>query len=129
MVQYDREDIVCVSYASLMQEAGLSAQIESAFGAGGIGILAISGVPQLGEMRERLLPLARKLAELPSNVLLRYEHAASSYCCGWSHGKEHLQGKPDVCKGSFYANPTFDRPVDDAELIAKLPASLTPNIW
>jgi isopenicillin N synthase-like dioxygenase len=129
MMQFDREDIVCVSYASLMQEADLSTQIERAFGAEGIGILAISGGPQLAEMREQLLPLARKLAELPSDELLQYEHAASSYCCGWSHGKEHLQGKPDLSKGSFYANPTYDRPVDDAELIEKLPASLTPNIW
>jgi hypothetical protein len=128
-MQYAREDVVCVSYASLMQDTDLGSQIERAFGTEGIGIIAISEVPQLAEMRQQLLPLSRKLAELPSDMLLRYEHTASSYYFGWSHGKEHLQGKPDVSKGSFYANPVYDRPVNDAELIARLPANLTPNIW
>ena len=64
-----------------------------------------------------------------------------------------LAGKPDFAKGSFYANPLHDKPVDDEELIKKCecagvlppsplvctlctapspaadPAFLEPNIW
>ena len=37
-----------------------------------------------------------------------------SYRVGWSHGKEKMsEGKFDFAKGSFYANPLHDRPVDD----------------
>lgn len=36
-------------------------------------------------------------------------HQDSCYSFGWSHGKEKLQGRPDVSKGSYYANPQYDR--------------------
>jgi len=56
--------------------------------------------------------------------------AKSFYSVGWSHGKEMMsEGKPDLAKGSFYANPLYDRPVDDEELINKYPAFCAPNIW
>jgi len=29
---------------------------------------------------------------------------------GWSHGKEKLGDTPDIFKGSFSANPLFDKP-------------------
>lgn len=41
----------------------------------------------------------------------KYVHAKSVYSFGWSHGKEKLEGKPDIAKGSFYFNPIHDRPV------------------
>jgi hypothetical protein len=34
-----------------------------------------------------------------------------------------------LSKGSYYANPQYDRPVDDEALIEKFPAFLHPNIW
>ena len=48
----------------------------------------------------------RKHATIISSILERY-------------GKEKLQGKPDVSKGSYYANPQYDEPSTDAELIKK----------
>jgi len=59
----------------------------------------------------------------------KYVHEESSYSFGWSHGKEKLQGMPDVSKGSFYANPQFDKPVDDPEIIALHAPFVHPNIW
>lgn len=44
-------------------------------------------------------------------------------------GKEKLQGTPDYAKGSYYANPQYDRPVEDPEIIAKYSSFVHPNIW
>jgi hypothetical protein len=43
---------------------------------------------------------------------------------GWSHGKEKLQGKLDFAKGSWYANPLYNNPSDDEELIKQWPTFL-----
>jgi hypothetical protein len=59
----------------------------------------------------------------------RYEKPDTFYSFGWSHGREKLQGKPDLAKGSFYANPQYDRPVDDPALIEQFPAFVHPNVW
>ena len=107
----------------------LSASIKTAFGADGLGIIVVSGVPNFVELRGKLLPLARKFAELPEDVKLKYEHPESHYNFGWSHGKETLAGKPDLAKGSFYANPLYDQPFDDPELIKKFPSFCAPNLW
>jgi len=37
--------------------------------------------------------------------------------------------KPDLLKGSFYANPLYDQPTKDMELINKYPTFYHPNIW
>lgn len=59
-----------------------------------------------------VLPLSRLrlgcagLQDLPEDVKRAYEHSASSWNVGWSHGKEALRsGLLDTHKGSFYANP------------------------
>src|SRR3546814_11897116 len=44
-------------------------------------------------------------------------------------GKEKLQGTPDYAKGSYYANPQYDTPVEDPEVIAKHSSFVHPNIW
>jgi hypothetical protein len=117
-------------YEDLVREgADLSPQVEAAFGAEGLGLLTVSGVPGVAERRRALLPLARRFALLPEEVKRRYEHAASSFSFGWSHGKEKLQGRPDVHKGSYYANPLHDRPTADATLVDRFPAFYHPNIW
>ena len=36
---------------------------------------------------------------------------------------------PDKAKGSYYANPQYDRPVDDEALIAQHAPFIHPNIW
>jgi hypothetical protein len=60
---------------------------------------------------------------------LKYEHPESFYSFGWSHGKEKLQGSYDVSKGSYYANPSYDRPVEDEDIIKQYASFVHPNIW
>jgi hypothetical protein len=43
--------------------------------------------------------------------------------------QEKLDGKFDLSKGSYYANPQYDRPVHDEEVIAQYPSFVHPNIW
>jgi len=62
------------------------------------------------------VPLSSRFALLPDDVKGRYEHEASFYQFGWSHGKEKLKGgAPDLSKGSYYNNPQYDERTGDAE--------------
>jgi hypothetical protein len=81
------------------------------------------------EARAKLLPLAQTFARLEKSTQEKYVHSGSCHSFGWSHGKEKLQGRPDLSKGSYYANPQYDRPVDDDEIIAQYPSFVHPNIW
>lgn len=114
-------------------DCDLSENVERAFGADGLGIIAVSHVPGYVELRERLLPLASKLAflaESSPDFKDKYEDAKSSYNVGWSCGRETLQdGTPDTSKGSFYANPLCDAPTTDAKLLEKYPHYTRPNVW
>ncbi|EIW69649.1 hypothetical protein TREMEDRAFT_30927, partial [Tremella mesenterica DSM 1558] len=47
---------------------------------------------------------------LPEQNREKYARPETSYMFGWSHGKEVMTGKPDLLKGSFYANPLTDLP-------------------
>ena len=108
----------------------LSASLKIAYDSEGLGILVVRGVPDFVQRRATLLPLARRFAALPEDVKLRYEHVASHYNFGWSHGKETFNRKPDLAKGSYYANPLFDEPFgSDPDLVAKFPSFCAPNIW
>ena len=108
----------------------LGAEVRRAFGPDGLGILAVSGVPGVLERRQALLPLASRLTELPEERRQKLEDPASSWSFGWSHGRETLEGGvPDVYKGSFYANPQYDRPTEDAALMAAFPSYCRPNVW
>nr|GFC87603.1 putative 2-oxoglutarate (2OG) and Fe(II)-dependent oxygenase superfamily protein [Tanacetum cinerariifolium] len=69
---------------------------------------------------------------VPGYVSLRQNllNLAPRYNFGWSHGKEKLEsGKPDLLKGSFYANPILDKPTTEASLIERYPAYCGSNIW
>lgn len=55
--------------------------------------------------------------------------ASAFHAFGWSHGKEIFDGQPDNAKGSYYANPQYDTPYTDQELIDKWPTFCHPNIW
>ena len=60
---------------------------------------------------------------LPASARERCEDPLSRYTLGWSHGKESLAGgRPDVNKGSFYANPLHNSITDDPALIAAFPS-------
>lgn len=122
-------EVLSIDYQDLCNGKDLSIEIGNAFGSDGLGLLTIFNIPNYVEFRKRLLPLAYKFAMLPEDIKSKYVHEESKYSFGWSHGKEKLQGKPDVDKGSYYNNPQYDRPVDDEHLISKYPAFIHPNIW
>ncbi len=90
----------------------------------------MKNVPRLTELRQNLLPLAYKFANLPEATRAKYEDKGSHYSFGWSHGKEMMsEGRPDLSKGSFYNNPTYDQPFTDPALLEKYPSFCKPNIW
>jgi hypothetical protein len=122
-------NVVTLDYNDLVAGKDLSAQIAEAYGFDGIGVLTVKNVPRFVEARERLLPLARQFALLPEETKNKYVHEESHYSFGWSHGKEKLQGNFDLSKGSYYANPQFDEPIANPELIKKLSSFVHPNIW
>ncbi|KAJ3704376.1 hypothetical protein LUZ61_008081 [Rhynchospora tenuis] len=108
----------------------LSAKIEEGFGPQGLGIISVSDVPDFALLRKKLLYLAPRLANLSEDAKRKIEDPDSRYSFGWSHGKETLEsGKPDVFKGSFYANPIIDSPTTDAALLYQYPSFCRPNIW
>ncbi|XP_052183170.1 uncharacterized protein LOC127795490 isoform X12 [Diospyros lotus] len=87
-------------------------------------------VPGYSSLRQTLLHLSPRLASLPEDVKKELEDPNSRYNFGWSHGKKKLEsGKPDMLKGSFYANPVLDTPTSDAYLIQRYPAYCGPNLW
>jgi len=122
-------EIVELDYLDLKNGVDLTAKIERAYGTDGTGLLTVKNVPNYITARKRLLPLSREFSLLPDSIKEKYVHAESYYSFGWSHGKEKLQGKPDVSKGSYYANPQYDKPVDDEEIIEKYSSFVHPNIW
>jgi len=125
----DSATIVCLRYEDLLAEKDLTEQIGEAYGFDGLGLLTVSGVPGLSESRANLLPLARKFAHLDESIQEKYVDEKSFYSFGWSRGKEKLEGKPDLSKGSYYGNPIHDRPTEDEEIIQKYPGFASPNIW
>ncbi|XVF88487.1 hypothetical protein PTKIN_Ptkin19aG0055200 [Pterospermum kingtungense] len=87
-------------------------------------------VPEFPSLRRNLLSLAPRLAILPEEVKKELEDPQSRYNFGWSHGKEQLEsGKPDLLKGSYYANPLIDVPTTDSCLIERYPSYCGANIW
>lgn len=119
-------DIVCLEYNDLIAGKDVTTQLLKAYGPGGFGILFVRGVPGLEEARQALLPLSRKLALLPEDVLSKYENDPP--VVGWSRGKERFKGKPDLAKGSFYANPLYDNAAEGDE-DAKRCQQTQPNVW
>ncbi|KAK9149500.1 hypothetical protein Scep_008257 [Stephania cephalantha] len=123
--------VVTIPYTEIEdRSADLSGKIEDAFGPNGLGILAVSKVPGFATLRRDLLHLSPRLANLPEEVKKELEDPESRYNFGWSHGKEKLEsGKPDMLKGSFYANPVLDSPTTDTSLIKRYPSYCQANIW
>jgi hypothetical protein len=90
--------------------------IQRAYGYEGLGILLVKNIPHLSDARTACLPQARAIALLPGERKQAYEHKASFYSFGWSHGKENFNGNPDTSKGSFYFNPCHDTPEPSPEV-------------
>jgi isopenicillin N synthase-like dioxygenase len=120
---------ICLDYADLVAGKCVRAEIEEAYGFDGLGLLTVKNVPGVASARRALLPLSQEFAQLPEEVKAQYEHAKSWFSFGWSHGKEKLEGHPDVAKGSYYNNPVLDVPTTDANLIETFPSYCSPNIW
>lgn len=60
---------------------------------------------------------------LPKEATERLEDPDSLWNVGWSHGREALDdGRPDVHKASFYANPLVDLPDADAVATERFPS-------
>eukprot|EP00013_Stygamoeba_regulata_P027737 CAMPEP_0177660916 /NCGR_PEP_ID=MMETSP0447-20121125/18342_1 /TAXON_ID=0 /ORGANISM="Stygamoeba regulata, Strain BSH-02190019" /LENGTH=372 /DNA_ID=CAMNT_0019166107 /DNA_START=122 /DNA_END=1239 /DNA_ORIENTATION=- len=123
-------NVVELPYDELEKGADLTESIKHAYGFDGLGLLAVSGVPDLMEKRVRTLPMARKFAMLPDEVKEKTVHKESFYSFGWSHGKEMMKkDTPDWCKGSYYFNPEYNVPFEDEELVRQYPSFCHPNIW
>ncbi|KAJ9124087.1 hypothetical protein QFC22_000882 [Naganishia vaughanmartiniae] len=102
---------VSISYNDLVNAPGsLQTQIEQAFGNGEDALDLPEQFPQL---RENLLKLADKFASLPEETREKYSR------------KE----KPDVYKGSYYANPLVDHPNVSDESRQKNYMYYGDNVW
>ncbi|GAA5828967.1 hypothetical protein JCM11251_004082 [Rhodosporidiobolus azoricus] len=119
---------VVISYNDLVAGSdSLPALIQKAFDSKpeSLGLLIVSDLPpEFSALRQRLLLLSNAFASLPHYVREQYIHPASNYSFGWSHGKEIMNGKPDLLKGSFYNNPTTDETPG-----LKAGEEPTRNIW
>ena len=124
--------LIVLDYNDLLEGKDLSEQIKNAFGTEGLGILAVSNVPNVAEQRQALLPLAPKFSNLSDEHKALYEHPQSFWSFGWSHGKEKLQGRPDFAKGSYYNNPCSNTPFGSdptTKTIQDWISFAHPNIW
>ena len=126
-------DVVTISYDDLCEApiGSLHDMIERAYGHSGLGILVVSGIPQLKSLRRRTLESIREFACLPAHLHAQFESAESFYSVGWSHGREKMaKDVYDTAKGSFYFNPIADDAfADQPELKEAYPAFCAPNMW
>ncbi|KAF9082937.1 hypothetical protein BGX29_007703 [Mortierella sp. GBA35] len=132
MTQNTSSKAVVVDYQDLVSNKDVSAQIEEAFGSHDhcLGLLLVKNLPPTYlALRERLLRLASVFAALPEAAKDKTVHAESRYSFGWSCGKEIMNGKPDVSKGSYYANPMMDEPEASKVLQEQFPEYCHPNVW
>lgn len=129
--QYSTSKIVTVRYSDLKERTvDLSQELEAGFGPNGLGIIAISDVPEFPVLRKHLLQLSHRLAALSDEEKKNIEDPESRYSFGWSHGKEKLEsGQRDKFKGSFYANPVLDVPTNDEAFIKRYPSYCRQNVW
>ena len=134
----EAQNCVTLGHAELLAALGgaagadpsLQARIEQAYGFGGLGILAVTGVPNLPALRRAMLPMAAQFAALPDPIKQRTETPHAFFQVGWSFGNEKLQGDmPDWAKGSYYANPLMDAPSSDPAQVKQFPAFYEPNVW
>ena len=100
------QTVVRVDFKLIEEDSNLLYdKFEEAYNDDGLGLMIVDNIPGYKERRERCLPLAKKLANLEKEVLTTLECPEYFYGVGWSHGREKFMGKPDMLKGSFYANP------------------------
>ncbi|WRT67106.1 uncharacterized protein IL334_004072 [Kwoniella shivajii] len=97
---------------------------------GCLGIVVISDLPdEFPILREKMFRLSHKFATLPEDVKEQFAKPDVSYLFGWSHGKEIMNGKPDIQKGSYYANPLVDHPDVTDAVRSTHPEYYAGNVW
>ena len=122
--------LITVSYQTLFSDEDITTKIKEAFGDNGLGAILITDIPDFKQMKMKLLTLSKKFGELSKDIQSSYESPGTMYAFGWSRGREKMKGgKTDTSKGSYYANPLYDEPTADEELIKKYPANYGKNIW
>lgn len=119
---------VLIKYSDLVSGKDIKGLIEKAYGYDGLGILAVHGIPEVGKLRRAVFKDGYKFASMDDKIKVKYEHKASYYSFGWSHGKEKLQGHPDYSKGSYYNNPLCNQPFDKNEKPSNQLFG-TANVW
>ncbi|KAJ7919028.1 hypothetical protein B0H13DRAFT_256907 [Mycena leptocephala] len=130
-ITYTPEGAVSIAYQDLVSSPlSLGKAIEKAFGSSPecLGIIVVRDLPPVyAAYRERLLKLAYAFAKLEEPIREQYADSHSRF--GWSHGKEIMNGKPDVLKGSYYANPVVEIPGVAPALQDAYPEYYNKNIW
>jgi len=128
MTQEPQTDLVVISFHDLIDHSiNFESVLERAFGSGGLGVIAIKGIPNWENLINETVPLSHELVSLPEPVLRFLEHPESMYNSGWSYGKEKLGAKADTKKASFYFNPLSDDPRPETR--ADHPWALPANRW
>lgn len=112
-------------------KTAVQATLGKSFGREGAGIVLVNDLPpSYFDQRSKLLRAGYDLPSLPEPELTALEFPSLYYQFGWSHSREIFNGRPDTFKGSFYANPLFDRPSGgDPVLLSSFPTYLHPNVW
>jgi len=134
-INYTPEGAVSISYATLISApSSLSKSIEQAFGSHpeSLGIVIVRDLPpEFVGYRDRLLKLGHKFAQLEEKEREKYADPTTRFSFGWSHGKEIMNGKLDILKGSYYANIAVDRNAVtiSASEKAAYPEYYGSNIW
>ncbi|EGC35755.1 hypothetical protein DICPUDRAFT_151846 [Dictyostelium purpureum] len=137
-IETTKDGVVILNYEDLINGKDLTDSIEKAYGFLGYGLLVVKGIPEIVQLREKLLNLAPRYSALPEEIKEKTVHKQSNFSFGWSHGKEILRPGVfdtnfhvilDQYKGSYYNNPQYDTPFEDKKMIEEFPESCHPNIW
>lgn len=131
-----QDGVVVISYNDLLQAPeDLGPSIAKAFGSEPdcLGLVVVDDLPSdFVDLRSNLLTLAYAFAQLDEETRDKYSDASSRYSFGWSHGKEIMNGEPDILKGSYYANimsPEANPSSVSEEERKKFPEYYGSNIW
>ncbi|RKP14600.1 hypothetical protein BJ684DRAFT_8314 [Piptocephalis cylindrospora] len=126
------QGVVVLEYQDLLSGKDLTKHIQEALGNSptALGVIFIRHVPNLLPLREEALLKSLEHSKLPRFIQEETAHPQSNFLTGWSLGKEWVNQKPDISKGSFYANPLQQEPIQTTEeLRARFPVYLHDNQW
>jgi len=71
----EKYKVILLDYKELVKEnSDYTESIGEAYGFDGLGILAVKNIPNLSKLRQDLLPLGHKFANLPEEAKSKTEH-------------------------------------------------------